>query len=101
MAVTSSAELLPATLSKFVPATLTVLLTEGPTPPSTATVNVMSGAAPTARPARVHVTISDASLQVQPVPVADTKLRPVPLRSSVTVTEPISSLGPKFSTDSV
>jgi hypothetical protein len=49
-------------------------------------VSVIGGAAPTASEGLVHVTVPAANPQVQPVPVALTKLEPAG-STSVTVTE--------------
>ena len=68
----------PETLSKLLPFTEAVLLTEGKAPAVTATVRVIVEVdAPTARlPALVQVTFWLTALQLQLVPVADTYVKP-------------------------
>src|SRR5882672_6914868 len=63
------------------------------------TVMVMAGAAPGARLARVQVTTPPAWLQVQPLPVALTKVTPAG-SVSLTLTE-VAVLGPALLTLSV
>lgn len=67
-----------------------------PPAPGAVTVIVIAGAAPTARLARVHVTVPVSSPQAQPEPVADTCVIPAG-RVSVTVSD-WAVLGPAFDT---
>src|ERR1019366_4189643 len=62
-------------------------------------VNVIGFAAPTARVGSVHVTTPATLLQVQPVPVALTKVEPA---GSVSLTDTFDACdGPRFETASV
>jgi hypothetical protein len=75
--------------------TVAVLLIEPPLAGAVTEI-VIAGAAPTASVARVQVTVPEALLQVQPVPVADTNVTPA---GSVSETETFAAgLGPAFAT---
>src|SRR5262245_61475784 len=96
--VVSESELLLETGSLEVAATVAVFVIVPPAA-GAVTVIVMGGAGPTASEARVQTTFPEDRLQVQPVPVAETK-GAVFGRSSVTV-RPAAASGPLFVTVSV
>src|SRR5262245_46006884 len=90
--------LLPGTGSPVAELTVAELFRVAPSD-GAVTLIVMSGAAPGTRLARVQVTVPEAWLQFQPVPVALTK--PTPTGSvSATLTE-LAVLGPPLATCSV
>src|SRR6476660_4970316 len=85
------------------PLTLAVLVTVGKAASATETVRVMLGAMPAAAIAvvRVQVTVvAGGTLQVQPVPAAETRPRPLG-RTSVTGTVPVVAEPPPFATANV
>ena len=98
--VGSEAELLAGLASPEV-ATVAVLVTEGEAAPETATVSVIVLLAPAAsEPELVQVTVPPRAEQFQPVPVPETKLKPIG-RGSVTVIVPVLAADPTFLTVSV
>ena len=84
------------------PLTLAVLVTPGTAAAATETVSVMAGALPPAAivfaASRMQVTVWASAVQgLQPVPVPETKPRPVG-RTSVTVTLALVAVPPPFDT---